>query len=423
MKRLLMMSGILALLAFGIACGGSSDDGIVVPPPIEEAENVAPVLVDGGPPVLVNGELRQVYANGIFATVTICEPGSNNCQRLDNMLVDTGSYGVRVFSSQIPTLVLPFEASSTGSPLAACALFVDSAMWGPVGLADVLIAGEEANGIPIHIVGEPSFPVPSECADRTTMLLTEPGFDFPPDGILGIGNFREDCGPACALPAEDLHNPWLYYDCPESGCTPTSAELIQQIQNPVSAFSVDNNGVILDLPRLPNHVATSATGSLIFGIGTRSNNALSGVTVFPLDDAANLETIYNNTSHIAFMDSGSNALFFGTPTGSMPECRDEQGFLTGLYCPALGKNLTATVVGATEGSPSETIGFTILNANTLFANPANFVFDNLGGPNPPASSEDIPVFDWGLPFFFGRSVYYSMEGANTPAGNMLYVAF
>jgi hypothetical protein len=32
-------------------------------------------------------------------------------------------------------------------------------------------------------------------------------------------------------------------------------------------------------------------------------------------------------------------------------------------------------------------------------------------------------FDFGLPFFFGRSVFTAIEGASTPGGTGPYVAF
>jgi len=51
------------------------------------------------------------------------------------------------------------------------------------------------------------------------------------------------------------------------------------VQNPVTLFATDNNGVIIELPAVSG-VETSVTGSLIFGIGTQSNNALGSATVY-----------------------------------------------------------------------------------------------------------------------------------------------
>jgi len=51
----------------------------------------------------------------------------------------------------------------------------------------------------------------------------------------------------------------------------------------------------------------------------------------------------------------------------------------------------------------------------LFANQADFVFNNLGGPGHDS-------FDWGLPFF-GRNVFTAIEGRSTPGGTGPYWAY
>jgi hypothetical protein len=48
----------------------------------------------------------------------------------------------------------------------------------------------------------------------------------------------------------------------------------------------------------------------------------------------------------------------------------------------------------------------------------NTAFSNLAGPSIGPTN-----FDWGLPFFFGRSVYTAIEGRSTSAGFGPYVAF
>jgi hypothetical protein len=43
-------------------------------------------------------------------------------------------------------------------------------------------------------------------------------------------------------------------------------------------------------------------------------------------------------------------------------------------------------------------------------------FSEVGGPNP-------GLFDWGLPFFYGRSVFVAIEGQSTPGGTGPYWAY
>src|ERR1700687_3803766 len=106
-------------------------------------------------------------------------------------------------------------------------------------------------------------------------------------GILGVGRFAQGCGGGCALPGPS--NPGLCYECPTSGCVVTAESLAPQVQNPVTLFATDNNGVIVELP-VVSAPETSVNGSLIFGIGTQSNHGLNRATVYPVDANGNFIT-------------------------------------------------------------------------------------------------------------------------------------
>jgi hypothetical protein len=155
------------------------------------------------------------------------------------------------------------------------------------------------------------------------------------------------------------------------------------------------------------------SGSLIFGIGTQSDNSLGSAQVFTLDNSGNFTTTFKGTPYSSsFIDSGSNGYFFlNSSTTGIPTCPNPN---SGFYCPSSPVNLSATNTGA-NGS-SNTVNFTIDNANTLFSNAGDNVFPTLGGPNSGA-------FDWGLPFFFGRKVYTAIEGRTTPGGPGPYWAY
>jgi hypothetical protein len=176
--------------------------------------------------------------------------------------------------------------------------------------------------------------------------------------------------------------------------------------------TADNNGVVIVLPAIPTAGAGTVNGSLILGIGTQGNNALGSATSYDLDPSTgNLWTSYNNqpatASPNAFVDSGSNALFF--PDAAIPLCTVP---LAGFYCPTTDLSLWAVIQGATNGKTAK-INFTVANAKSLFTNsPSNTAFNNLAGRSV------LPgTFDWGLPFFFGRRVYFAISGTSP------YVAF
>ena len=68
------------------------------------------------------------------------------------------------------------------------------------------------------------------------------------------------------------------------------------------------------------------------------------------------------------------------------------------------------------------VDFKVTNAGRLSA--SAFAFNNLAGPMPGFPSDrSVPGFDWGLPFFFGRTVFTSIEDRSTPAGSSPYFAF
>ena len=368
--------------------------------------NVQSITVEAGPAAAAGAP----QTDSAFTSVTVCVPGSTTqCQTISGVLVDTGSSGLRVLASAM-TLSLPQLKDGSGNPIVECAQFEDGQTWGPVQTADIQISGETASGAAIQVVGSPSFStVPTSCSNLGPMEDTLASLGA--NGILGVGNFVQDCGPGCAL--SGASNIGFYYSCASGGCQIAAVSEAQQVVNPVSLFATDNNGVIVELPAVSGPEA-SVTGSMIFGIGTQSNNGLGSATVYTVDpDMGNFTTTLDGQTFTdaAFLDTGSNAIYFAnTAMTGMPTCSD----LTFLYCPSATQNFTATNLGANGKSGS--LSFSIGNADTLLTNPNDFVAPDLGGPNPGA-------FDWGLPFFFGRNVYTAIEGKSTPGGTGPYVAF
>jgi hypothetical protein len=390
---------LLAVVLAGLLpnCGGSN--GSSSSSSSSSGSNVQAVAVNGGS--------TGNYANGVFTNVTICVPATSNCQTVNDVLVDTGSFGLRVLASAL-TLSLPQQNDASGNPVVECAQFVLSTTWGPVKSADVKLAREVASSIPIQVIGDPAFSaVPSGCSSHgpPQETLTALGAN----GILGIGSFIEDCGGACAV--SGAGNPGFYYACASSSCQVMAQTSVKQVQNPVAAFSSDNNGTLLQLPAV-SASASSVSGSLIFGIGTQSNNALGSAQVFTVNSAGNLTTTFHSNSYPGFLDSGSNAYFFlSSASSGIPACSSQA---SGFYCPSSPMNLSATNRGS--NGTSNTVNFTIDNAVTLFANSSDNVFPTLGGPN-------AGTFDWGLPFFFGRNVFTAIESRNTPGGTGPYWAY
>jgi hypothetical protein len=408
------------LFGLGAACSGSSGLGgnplagpagsggsVTSPNTIAApADNVAEVSVDFGLPGIP-------YLNGLFATVTVCVPGTSNCQNIDHVLVDTGSSGLRLLKSVLG-LALPPATNDGGEALAECSQFVSGFAWGPLATADFRMAGEQASNLIIQVINEQAFPVPSDC----TGVGVNTAQDLESNGILGIGTFLQDCGSDCEAPlGARSANPGTYYTCSSTtrgGCQATVIAVAKQVSNPVALFSQDNNGSIIELPAIPANGARQVAGALVFGIGTRENNGLGEATVMPVSSwGGTFLTSYAAKSKpsMAFVDSGSNAIYF-LDSGSthIPACL---GDYSGFYCPTPTLNLSA-------------VNFSIASAMTLLASPTNCAFSNVGGPSvdPSAGTAGMGVyFDWGLPFHFGRNVFNALAGQSTPAGPGPFVAF
>ena len=398
-SRALLFAPCLAVLLClgGCGGGGGSSGGSSSPAP---TANTQSIVVDGGPANI---------PNLVFTTVTICAPGTSNCQTIDHVQVDTGSSGLRIMASVLsPNLSLPQQSDGSGNPLVECAQFSDGFSWGPVKLADIRIAGEQASSVPIQIIGDGSFAaIPASCSSSGPPENTVQ--DFGANGLLGVGLFLQDCGAGCAQTAI----PGTYYRCPTSACQPVAVALSQQLQNPVALFGSDNNGVVIQLPAVPSSGVASVTGSMIFGIGTQSDNGLGGATVLTTDPGTGtIATTFNGQTFTdSYIDAGSSILFFGIDT--YPICRTSGDF----YCPATTQNLSATLHGATQGSAM--VGFSVANADQLFAANETFnAFANLAGP-----SGDTTTFAWGATFFYGRTVYTAIEQRTTPGGTGPFFAF
>ena len=413
--RKVIIRGSLILAVFGMwilfmECGGSGGGSKTT---VSSGENVQPIMVNGGP--TADSSSGNTYPNAAFTSVTVCVPGKSTCQTIDGVLVDTGSVGLMLLSSAL-TLSLPAQTIDD-NPLAESVQFADgSYVWGPIQIADVKIAGESASSVPIHVLDHNFYPnnIPADISSGGGPELDDLQ-SLGANGILGVGQLQQDCGSACAQSSEGEPMSTAYYECSSAGCQPVSVALSQQVQNPVALFPQDNNGVIITLPAVSGAAAT-VSGSLIFGIGTQSNNGLGSATVvYMLNQDYSITTIYKNqTMPNSYIDSGSNGYFFSD--NAIPQCT--QDYVSGYYCPIATLNLSATNQGA--NGTSGTITFSVGNASTMFSGPTgNYAaFSALAGPNTPTDS-----FDWGLPFFYGRTVYIAIQGMNTPAGQGPYWAY
>ena len=359
-------------------------------------------------PITVNGSLCSnpsgPYFNKPCVSVTVCIPGTSTCQVVTDLLLDTGSYGLRIFKQAL-SISLPQVMVASGS-LANCIQFGGGASdWGPVQMAGVILGNEPAVQVPIQVI-DSTFGTRSTACQNADASPATAGFN----GILGVGLFKQDCGGRCTSTA----NNGIYSACNGSVCNGTTVPLVSQVQNPVALLPQDNNGVLVQLPSIPLGGVPSVDGSLVLGIGTRSNNTPAGATTYPANSVGEFTTVFNGVTFAnSFIDTGSNGLYFTDPASLLPLCPAPNN---SFYCPATTTSLSATNTGA-FGSPSGTVPFQIGNFNSLFGT-SNRVFSEVGGGGIGGG-----MFDWGLPFFFGRNVFIGIEGKSSSQGTGPYWAY
>ena len=463
-KFLALIATPLVILA---GCGGSGTTSSAPPPPppppttqviaTPGPPNVETLMVDSGP-----GALTSPAVNTAFIKVTVCIPGTTTCQTIDHIEVDTGSNGLRIlagasivdaagnpagaFSLALPAVQDPKNLSNV---LAECQEFADGFSWGSVNTADIKlpVSGKTATGVVVQVIGAASAGDPSKanptcvpppplnanaCMGRENTVPC-----FGANGILGVGPFVNDCDSTgncdprpqvCSGGTCYPGNSATYYTCTAAAsCAEVATGTVTpqlQLPNPAVKFATDNNGVIIELPAVgATGAAAPWNGSLVFGIGTESNNALGSATKLPMCPgtttqgncgisvngmveplAGTITATLNGATYIeSYLDSGSNANFF--PATSIPSCLSpNQGFL----CPTSTTNESATLTG-TDGTTA-TADFSIANADSLFSanNAMNFAFSNLAGSN---YSSTLPnsTLDLGLSYFYGHNVFTGFE--------------
>lgn len=391
------------------APSAGSVPGTLISAPAANGNNTVPIIIDAGP---VSGASE---INVAYVSVTICTPGTSGttaaCQTIDHVSLDTGSSGLRLLKSSIySNLNLPAVTTASGLAIGECLPFVIGTTWGAVRYADIYLGGEVARKVPIQDIGDQpggAAAIPVSCSSYGTIQNTQA--QLGSNGILGVGLFKNDCDVCLVTPISAA-----YYTCTRAGCTSSTVTSTQVVQNPVAIFQQDNNGVLIDLPAVSSSGAnTRLAGSLIFGIGTQSNNRLGSATVYATDASGNFSTTYKGLPmNGSYIDSGSNALFFND--SSISTCPVNKWAYCPTTSPPLALSATNTAAG---GGATGAVSFSIVNADQLFTS-ASVVAGNIGGPYGGSQT-----FGWGLPFFFGRPVFTAISGASTPAGSGPYFAY
>jgi hypothetical protein len=401
---------LLVVLAPCLLCaciGGNKGTATNTVPPTPTVNTLA-VVVDAGP-VAAGGAINRLYV-----TVKVCVPGSTTCANVDHVLLDTGSWGLRLVRSVLTAsgVTLAPSTDAQSQTIEECATFAGGQTWGPVAPADVTLAGEVASKVPVQVLDDTNTGAapPASCSNNGS--VHNQVTDLLANGILGVGVFAQDCGAACVSPAPAANS--NYYGCTAAGvCTAENIALANQVTNPVALFAADNNGVIVNLPNLQNaNGDATVAGEVIFGLGTQTDNALPtmGLTVLGADPTTgDFNTTFNGgtTALPALIDSGTDDYAFADTDPNMASCTatpPNNAAWVGYYCPIVApQSLSAVNTGVGANNATNTVQFAIADPNSFVSTATAFI--NLGG------GQGSTRFTWGMPFFYGRKIYIGIDKA------------
>ena len=383
-----LLACLLCACGGGGAGGGSASSGTPAP----SASNTLPIAVQQF------AGSQAATLNIPYVTVTLCD-ATSRCADIPNVLLDTGSTGLRLLSSALTGTGLNLTTVASGNGvLGECTYFASGYLWGAIRQATVQLGQQSTQaGVSVQVVGDSAVPAgggSTYCTGSATDLSSQ----LAANGILGISTFLNDTG--------------SFFRCSTGSCVATIAtdstasSIGQKPVNPVAKLpAAYSNGVIVQMPAIAATGAATATGTLVLGINSASNNQLAGsANVYALNSQGRLGVSVNGSAGSGFIDSGSNGYFLSL-TG-VPQCSPPN---MGFYCPASPVALTLQISSGavTSASLSAQIG----NANSLMQS-GDLALPELGG-----SSAIVGQVDLGLPFFYGRSIAFGMEGTTLNSQN------
>ena len=327
--------------------------------------------------------------NRMVVSVTVCEPGTDRCATIDDVMVDTGSTGLRLEASAVPTwLNLPPVLGPGSRPLAECLRFVHDTAWGPLVRADVRLGGLTASRLPLQVIDDGGGPQPAACPLS--------GVRATSNGTLGIGQHLFDCPGVCR---QSLGEPGTFV---RDGVAWTplvgTVDEAYRLPNPVSRLPVHDNGIVVDLPSPPGGGSEEVVGTLTFGIGTADNNHLAASGYVRLDGNGRFTTVFDGkTFPASTIDSGTET--YVLDDDRLPRCEG----MAWAYCIKPGRRFDAEMLGqgGTRANVSLTIGdYKARRDRRVGAS------DDVAE----AAQSRSAAFTWGAPFFLGRRVFLAIEG-------------
>jgi hypothetical protein len=355
------------------------------------ADNIVPI------------EVRQLHDgmfNLAYVDVTVCN-AVPQCRTVPNVVVDTGSSGLRLHREALDGLQLEPVRDGIGRRLGNAAHFASGGLWGTLHAAQLRIGQvETTRAIPIQLFDAPSplERLPASYDDDARARFIRMG-----NGVLGMSPRRHDpqryfalsrWGPKALLPA------W----------TQVYVDASRQVVNPIIHFPEPyHNGSVISLPEVDRGAGQkTAQGWLGFGVGQPTESlfpAAARVMAHELDEQGKFAAMLGGRRVDLVVDSGSNVLMLDLePLGLPRHERFKRFYDTAPLTPlplAFGANeieLARPLCIGPAANMNKALedGYAVLPMLAIA----------------PIAADAPNVL--GLPFFFGRTVATGLQGAGNP---------
>jgi hypothetical protein len=384
--NLLFSLGITIFTMIGISsCNNGSSTSTVAKP------NEVPISIGSG----MNG----YGINTMYVSITLCKDQTGtNCQTIDNIILDTGSFGLKINKSALPE---SFIASLTrvkttnDETVYACNTFGSGYVFASEHYAVLQLAGDYSDNVIVQIIeNSPTAEIPDSCLAKGPFDNFE---DFGANGIIGVNPALTLSNNTILLYRKDTNG--IYVALTESEAN--SVPILNQ--NPLTSLHYNNNGFVIQIPPTLTNTNTNIHGNLVLGINTNVNNMITKNTNLIVASESSLSTVCNSgcfyskienpeSTIPAVFDSGTNSWVF--ISNNIPLC--SYG-----YCPE-SPFVWNSWVFSYDFAPNESYQVTAIITKDEESAGQELSFSVMPGWGYENTNNETL---YGSPFFFGKNVY------------------
>lgn len=350
-------------------------------------------------PISIGSGMNGYGINTMYVSITLCRDQSGtSCQTIDNIILDTGSFGLKINKSALPESfieTLPRVTTNDDQMVYACNTFGSGYVFASEHYASLHLANDYTNNVVVQIIeNAPTDEIPNSCVAKGPFDNFE---NFGANGIIGVNPALTLSNSSILLYRKDVNG--IYQALSESETS--SVPILNQ--NPLPSLQHNNNGFVIAIPPTLQNTNTNIAGKLILGVNTGGNNLITKKTNLIVASESSLSTVCNSgcfyskienpeSTIPAVFDSGTNSWVFisnNIPICSYGYC-PESPFVWNSwvfsYNFAANESYQVTgIITKDEESGGEDLSFSVM---------PGWGYEN-------TNNETL----YGSPFFFGKNVY------------------